>query len=172
PGLTPGVLPVALRLVRGGRGGCPAPSIVCGGRTVEGTTAQGSLKALSAASSNEPKEVTVPQARVLCLDLVPQTRSRLLSALQHHRDALTAADAQRCNAEVRVALGHLVEQRHQDPRAARADGMADRDGPPVDIEPVLGHCEFATDGNRLRCERLVELEEVDVTQLDACLLQG
>src|ERR1019366_755554 len=41
PGRTPGVLPVALRLVRRGRGGCPAPSIVCGGRTVEGTTAQG-----------------------------------------------------------------------------------------------------------------------------------
>src|SRR4051794_36033245 len=52
---------------------------------------------------------------------LPRSRSRGRSALDDHRDALAAADAQRRDTEVRVTILHRVQQRHQYARAARAD---------------------------------------------------
>ncbi len=49
--------------------------------------------------------------------------------------------------------------------------VPDGDGTAVDVEAVLGNGELTADGDGLRRERFVELEEVDVTQLDTCFLQ-
>src|SRR5207302_6131017 len=59
-----------------------------------------------------------------------------------------------------------------DARAACPDGMTQGYRPPVDIELVLRDGEFPPHRYRLGGEGLVELEEVDVSQLDARLLQS
>src|SRR5208282_1735506 len=55
------------------------------------------------------------------------------SALDRHRDAHAAADAQGGEALLGVAARHLVQQRHQDARAGRADRVADGDRAAVDV---------------------------------------
>src|SRR4051812_41858979 len=56
--------------------------------------------------------------------------------LQQDRRALPPADAEGGEAEVDVAAAHLVEQGEDDPRAGRADRVAERDRAAVDVEPV------------------------------------
>src|SRR5262245_12643821 len=51
-----------------------------------------------------------------------------------HRDAHAAADAQRGEAFLGVALLHLVEQRHQHPPTGGADRMADGDRSTIDVD--------------------------------------
>src|SRR3981081_2407728 len=92
--------------------------------------------------------------------------------LDDHGDALAAADAHAGEAELDVALLHLVEEGDQDAGAAGADGVADGDGAAVDVEAVLGDGELAADGDGLGGEGLVELEEADVLDLDAALAEG
>src|SRR4051794_9159594 len=55
-------------------------------------------------------------------------------ACDAHRDAHAAADAQRGEALLGVALLHLVQQGHQHARAGCADRMADRDCAAVNID--------------------------------------
>ena len=45
--------------------------------------------------------------------------------LDRQGDALTAADAERRESLLGIALLHLIEQGHQHPRAGGADGVAD-----------------------------------------------
>ncbi len=55
-----------------------------------------------------------------------------------------------------------VHERRQDARAARADRMAERHGPAVDVHLRRVEAELARDRQRLHGERLVQLEEIDV----------
>src|SRR6202011_1721072 len=54
--------------------------------------------------------------------------------LDTHCDAHAAADAERREPLLDVALLHLVEQRHEHPRPGSADRMSDRDGAAVDVD--------------------------------------
>ena len=141
--------------------------------------------------SGAPREGTTPALSQLgklselsqqCLHLIKvsirrvshvhsMTRQRFLAALEHHGDSLTAADAQSRDAELHVALCHLEEQGDEDACAAGTDWVPDGNGTAVDVEAVLGNGKLTADGDGLRRERFVELEEVDVTQLDTCFLQ-
>src|SRR5207247_4878333 len=56
--------------------------------------------------------------------------------LHDARAALPAADAEPREAERDRPARHLVQERQDEPRAARADRMADRDGAAVDVRPV------------------------------------
>src|SRR5690242_15417807 len=91
--------------------------------------------------------------------------------LDDQRDPLSAADAERRHAEPRVAVLHRVEERHQHPRAARADGMAEGDGTAVHVDAILRDAELAQDAERLRGERLVQLPEVDFLATQTRLLE-
>ena len=55
------------------------------------------------------------------------------SALDDEGERLAAADAERGEPALRVAVLHRVEQRRQDARAARADGMPERDRAAADV---------------------------------------
>src|SRR5437016_1366340 len=91
--------------------------------------------------------------------------------LDDQRDPLPAADAERGDTEPRVTVLHGVEERHQHARAARTDGMAERDGAAVHVHAILRDAELAQHAERLRGERLVELPEVDLFPAQVRLLQ-
>src|SRR6185503_6333795 len=116
------------------------------------------LRAISVPSTSK-------RAAIATADVTPPLRP-----LDDHRDALPAADAERCDAELRVAVLHRVQQRGQDPRAARADGMTEGDGAAVHVHAVLRDVELAEDAERLAGERLVQLPEVDLLAAEAGLL--
>ena len=108
---------------------------------------------------------TTPMRVIVCCILSHALRT----ALHGERHAVAAAEAQRRDAAPRVPALHRVEQRRQDPRAARADWMAERDRAAVDVDPRRVDAQLAHDGDRLHREGLVDLEQIDVGQLPADL---
>src|SRR5215207_5174529 len=64
-----------------------------------------------------------------------------------------------------------MEERHEYPRAAGADRVAERDRAAVGVDPLGVDAQLLDHGERLGRERLVELEEVDVSQLKPGLLE-
>src|SRR5260370_35862936 len=76
-------------------------------------------------------------------------------ALDAHRDAHAAADAERGETLLGVALLHLVEQRGEHARARGADRMAERDGAAIDVELVRIEAELLADRDGLAAEGLV-----------------
>src|SRR5580658_7190652 len=88
-----------------------------------------------------------------------------------HCDAHAAADAQRGQALLRVALLHLVEQRHQHPRAGCPDRMADSDGAAIDIDLAGVPAEILVYGASLRGECFVGFDEIEVADVPAGLFQ-
>src|ERR1700676_757863 len=85
---------------------------------------------------------------------------RLRSPLHAHRDAHAAADAQRGESLFRVALLHLVEQRHQHAGAGRADRMADGDRAAIDVDLAGIPAEVLVYRAGLRRKRLVGFDEI------------
>src|SRR5205809_158338 len=57
-------------------------------------------------------------------------------ALHDHRDPLATAYAQRRQAALGIAALHLVQQRHQDARAASADRVTQRDRASIYVDAV------------------------------------
>src|SRR5882762_4958826 len=76
--------------------------------------------------------------------------------------ALPAAGADGRTALAPAAAAQLEHQRAEDARARRADRMANRHGPAIDVDLVLVDAEHADRVQRDRGERLVDLPQVDV----------
>ena len=92
-------------------------------------------------------------------------------ALDAHGDAHAAADAQRRQALFCVALLHFMDQRHQNPRAGRADGMADRDRPAIDIELFPVPTELLADRQRLGGKGFISFDQIQTIDRPSRLLQ-
>src|SRR5215470_9172451 len=88
-----------------------------------------------------------------------------------HRDAHATADAERGETLLGVALLHFVQQRHQHAGAGSADGMADRDRPAIDVALAGVPAEILVDGTSLRRKGLVSLDQIEVADIPAGLLQ-
>src|SRR3954464_4458225 len=86
-------------------------------------------------------------------------------------DALAAANAKRDHAAAQAVPAHRMQQPCRQYRAGRADGMAMRDGTPLDIDDVLRQPEFLGDGQGDDGEGLVDLDAVEVAERPACTLQ-
>src|SRR3954471_15040360 len=91
-------------------------------------------------------------------------------ACEAHRDAHAAADAQRGEALLGIALLHLMQQRHQHARAGSADRVADRDSAAIDIDLSRVPTEVLVDRAGLRRERLVGLDQVEIADAPPGLL--
>src|SRR6478672_2048521 len=91
----------------------------------------------------------------------------LRSALDGERNAHPATDAQRRQPALGIALLHLVQQRHEDARTRSTYWMADGDGAAVDVYDVGVPSHVLVDRDRLRGERLVRLDEVEIGDLPA-----
>src|SRR5687768_8484260 len=87
-----------------------------------------------------------------------------LSPLHCHRDAVPAAQAQRCDAASDAALLHRVQQGGQHARAAGAYRVAECNRAAVYVDAsgidakLFNHCDH------LRTKRFVDLEQVNVLQ--------
>src|SRR5581483_5601591 len=86
------------------------------------------------------------------------------SSQKQRRLTLADADAQGGEAEPAVAAAQLVEERDDEAGAAHAEGMAERDRTAVDVHLFLVEPELADDGEGLRGEGLVELDQVDLLE--------
>src|SRR5581483_6758187 len=86
--------------------------------------------------------------------------------LIQHRLSLSDADAHRRDSVAAAAPAQLVQERHGQPRTAHAERVADRDRAAVHVHLLLVDAELAHDRDRLRRERLVQLDEIDVAELD------
>src|SRR5258708_6372308 len=78
------------------------------------------------------------------------------------RVALPAPRADRCAAKPTAAPAQLVHERADDPRARRAERVAERDGAPVDVDAVLVDPERPHRVDRHRRECLVDLPQIDL----------
>src|SRR3954467_8649257 len=91
--------------------------------------------------------------------------------LEDHRVALAAAGADRGDAEPAAAAAQLVDQRAEDAGARGPDRVAERDRPAVHVDLRLVDADHA---HRVEChrgERLVDLEQVDVVDRQAGLVE-
>src|SRR5581483_12077592 len=85
--------------------------------------------------------------------------------------ALTAAGADRGEAEAATVAAQLVHHRAEDPAAARADRMAERDRTAVDVRGLGIGAEHGERVERDRAERLVHLDALDVPDRASRLLE-
>ena len=92
-------------------------------------------------------------------------------ACNAHRNTHAAADAQRGEAFLGVALLHLEQQRGEHARAGRADRMAERDRAAVDVDLGGIPAEVLVDRAGLRGEGLIGLDQIEVADAPAGLLQ-
>src|SRR5262249_6897407 len=93
------------------------------------------------------------------------------SGLEQQRRALAAAAAQRRRTEPAAAAAQLVQERQRDPGAGGAERVADRDRAAVDVHDVGADTEFAHGRDADRGERLVDLDEVQVADVEAGLAE-
>src|SRR5215831_10640270 len=89
----------------------------------------------------------------------------LLSPLQAHRDAHTAANAECGQALVRVAALHFVKKRHEDPGTRGADWMPDRDRTTIHVHLRSIPTHVLVHRACLRRERLVRLDQIEIGRL-------
>src|SRR3954452_11335082 len=96
---------------------------------------------------------------------------RLRADFEDHGIALPATGADRRNPEPAAAPPQLVYERAEDARAGRADRVAERDRAAVHVDLALVDAEHPHRVDRDRRERLVDLEQVDVVDRQAGLLE-
>ncbi|GEM_PF-5868464 len=83
---------------------------------------------------------------------------------ESQRDALTATDAERGKALLRVAADHFVQERDQYAAARRADGMSQRNRAAVDVDFLGILAKFLADRQRLGGKGLVGFDQVQLVQ--------
>src|SRR5215213_2028086 len=91
--------------------------------------------------------------------------------LHAHRDAHAAADAERGEALLGVALLHLEQKRGEHARAGCADRMPERNGAAVDVDLGGIPAEVLVDRAGLGGEGLIGLDQIEVANIPAGLLQ-
>src|SRR5437763_14707755 len=92
-------------------------------------------------------------------------------ALDRNGRCLAAADAEAGNAPLPSVALQCMQQGDDDPRAGGADRMPERAGAAMDVHASAVDREIANGRHRHHCERLVDLEQVDVPYRPIRLLQ-
>jgi hypothetical protein len=87
------------------------------------------------------------------------------------RGGFAAADAERGDAALEVLRLERMQQRDNQPSAGGADRMAERAGAAIDVELFPGNAEIALRRHRHHSEGFVDLEQVDVTDVPADLVE-
>src|SRR5512144_1033473 len=96
-----------------------------------------------------------------------QVTVTLRGAFDEAGGAHTTAHAHRDDGVLALAALELVQRRRDLARARTAERVPERDGAPVDVDAVLRQPELAQAVERLRRERLVDLVEIDLVDLEA-----
>ena len=91
-----------------------------------------------------------------------RARRLILDALDDRRDPLAHPDAHRGQAVAAAGPAQLVDQHRDQAAAAHPERMAERDRAAVDVDLGRVEAELVDADDRLRGERLVELDQVEV----------
>src|SRR5688572_9361439 len=122
-------------------------------------------------TANSPASVTkISRTRLNNASPGPCGR-RLTQGLEYPCGAHAAADAHRDHAVAAAAPFQLAQDGRRQLRPRAAQRVAERDGAAVDVDAFGVEPERLDDGEALRGERLVELDDVDVLKLEAGHLQ-
>ena len=92
-------------------------------------------------------------------------------ALDRDGGGFTAADAKRCNTALQALRLEGVRQGHDEARAGSADGVAERAGAAIDVEFFARDAEIARRRHRYNGECLIDLEQIDVADAPANLVE-
>ena len=95
-----------------------------------------------------------------------RTRYRSVAS-DTHRNTHAAADAERGEALLGIALLHFVQQGHEHARAGSADRVADRDRAAVDVDLGRIPAQVLVDRAGLRRECLVGLDQIEIADAPA-----
>src|SRR5207253_10473965 len=97
----------------------------------------------------------------------PREGGRRSGAFEDDGDALADADAHGAEGVAAVGAQELIERGSDEARAAGTERVADGDGAAVgiDVWRVVREAEVAEDGERLRGESFVELDDVHLREL-------
>src|SRR5262245_31907649 len=106
--------------------------------------------------------ILIPRDRRALRCLREKNRSH---PLDRERDAVAAAETERRDPALQMAVLQRVQQRRQHARSARSDRMAERDRAAVHVDLRGIDAELFQHGDGLDGERFVELEKVHVVQL-------
>src|SRR5690349_4088120 len=101
----------------------------------------------------------------------PEMPVLMRDAFDRDRRSLAAADAERRNAALEVLRLQRMQQRHDQPRAGCPNGVAERAGATIDVELVARNPEILLRSHRDHGEGLVDLEEIDIADLPADLVE-
>src|SRR5438105_1752382 len=91
--------------------------------------------------------------------------------LERHCNSASSTVAQPCDTSRLATLPQRVEQRHDKTSAGGAQWMAERYGAPVDVYPLPVPLQGLAVRHDLRCERLVDFEQIPVGDRRAGLLE-
>src|SRR6187431_2377684 len=101
--------------------------------------------------------------------LSPSQLVVLVDLLDRDRNALADADAHGCQGKLPAPLLHAVHRRQRQSRAAHAERMAERDRAAMRVDEVgvVLDAQLPQAGYSLRGEGFIELDQIEVSDLDA-----
>src|SRR6266568_5794172 len=102
------------------------------------------------------------QPNYLRIQALHPVLKQLLVTFDGEGDGVSAAEAEGGDAALEVAALQLIEQRDEDARAARADGMAERHAAAVHVDFFGIEFELACDGDRGHSKCFVQFYEIYV----------
>src|SRR5207247_6342446 len=120
-----------------------------------------SARACATTASSARRTIAIPDVKFR----IPN--SEFLQRLHNHRNPHPAADAQRCDSVPELPRTQGINQCRQDPRAAGANRMTERDGAAIHVDLRRVEAELAHDRERLDGERLVQFKQIDVPGSEA-----
>src|ERR1700730_3389975 len=92
-------------------------------------------------------------------------------ALARDGGGFTAADAERGDTALQTMRFEGVQQGHDQARAGRANGMAERTRAAINVEFFARDAEIARRRHRYHRETLIDLEQIDVADAPADLVE-
>src|SRR5512140_2033854 len=120
--------------------------------------------------SSGPRSTASTRSAAAIRDSAGRKRVTGSEHLHGQRDGVSAAQAERGEAGLPAPVLERVEKRGQDARAGGADRMPEGHGAPVDVHAVPVPLEFATVDERLRGERLVGFDQIEIVDVPVRLL--
>ena len=95
----------------------------------------------------------------------------LLNQLDGESDAVAASETERRHTAAAAAIFQRIDECRENTRAARANRMAEGDGPPMNIRLRSIEIELFRDRASLHRESFVELDEIDIVVAPASLVE-